>query len=139
MLGNLSTIPQYDHHIIRGNVMSNGKKNEKKNDQPNLTFNFNTFSFNANNEEDLAKITAKILEELPQVKETYDAEDKRAEDGFLADKYRMVTHKKWKEDLMQASVVVMKILSKNPNYSSYIGEQDIRCVKITSDYFKFED
>lgn len=139
MLGNLSTIPQYDGHIIRGNVMNNGKKKDKMSisDQPNVTINFNTFSFNANNEEDLAKITAKILEELPQVKETYDAEDKRDSDGVLADKFITDAYKRWKEDLVQASTVVMKILSKNPNYSSLIGEQDVLCVMITSDSIKF--
>lgn len=98
----------------------------KKNFKDHVTINFNTFSFNAKDPEELKNITAKLLEELPEVKNNYrdvaSSNNDRYTDNELDEFYV-----KWKDDLMAASTVVMKILARcSKKYNGKIEVVNIR-------------
>ena len=91
------------------------KKNKSNVDdfKKHVTINFNTFQFNAKTPEELSEITSKILEDLPQVKENYYTATKSTK-GVIPIGETTRAYAEWKSDLMQASNVVMDILSRCP-------------------------
>lgn len=87
-------------------------KLEKDTFDRHVTINMNTFQFCVTEKEKLSEITAKILEDLPQVKESYDV--KNDEDRIITNAEYNQSYKAWESDITKAATVVMELFQKQP-------------------------
>lgn len=106
------------------------RKNKRK--FKDVIINFNTISIGSDEPEKIKEITSELLEELPQIKESYYSNNKR-DDGILSIEEQCIADEKWKDDLTTAASVVMKILRRNPKYCNCIDYVHISSDEITFD------
>lgn len=100
-------------------------KKKKENDfQKNVNVNFNTFQINISDDQkdDFAQVLKDILEELPNVQESYSCDT----DGEIprTNMKQADLYNQWMDALMQAANVTMSILRKKPQWK-YGGVDEI--------------